>query len=150
MSLHNVTVADIRCDVAAYMYVLYSINCQSTAGCCGAIFTSSPRKIYLHSVVVSTKSDHCFKTRRRSESAYIRQVHDIVMMYTSIRLHKHLPVMYVRSRRLPMIMMSSIMTAWCGVTGVCGNPSKTVLTFLYISPQPPFQFWTWLRHQKAT
>ena len=30
-------------------------------------------------------------TRRRSESAYIRLVHDNVMMYTSIRLHKHLP-----------------------------------------------------------
>jgi len=37
-------------------------------------------------------------TRRRSESAYIRQVHDNVMMYTSTRLHKHLP-MYLRSRR---------------------------------------------------
>ena len=29
--------------------------------------------------------------RRRSESAYIRQVHDSVTMYTSTRLHKHLP-----------------------------------------------------------
>ena len=27
----------------------------------------------------------------RSESAYIRQVHDNVMMYTSTRLHKRLP-----------------------------------------------------------
>jgi len=32
-------------------------------------------------------------TRRRSESACIRQVHDnvMIMMYTSTRLHKHLP-----------------------------------------------------------
>jgi len=30
-------------------------------------------------------------TRRRSESAYIRQVHGNVMMYTSTHLHKHLP-----------------------------------------------------------
>jgi len=30
-------------------------------------------------------------TRRRSESAYIRQVHDNVMMYISTHLHKHLP-----------------------------------------------------------
>jgi len=31
------------------------------------------------------------ETRRRSESAYIRQVHDNVMINTSTRLHKHLP-----------------------------------------------------------
>jgi len=31
------------------------------------------------------------QTRRHSESAYVRQVHDNVMMYTSTRLHKHLP-----------------------------------------------------------
>jgi len=37
------------------------------------------------------------KTRRHPESAYIRQVHDNVMMYTSTGLHKHLP-MYLRSR----------------------------------------------------
>jgi len=30
-------------------------------------------------------------TRRRSESAYIRQVHDNVIMYTSTRLHTRLP-----------------------------------------------------------
>jgi len=26
---------------------------------------------------------------------------------------------------------------------------RTQCTFLYISPQPPFRFWTWLRSQKA-
>jgi len=31
------------------------------------------------------------KTRRRLESAYICQVHDNVMMYTSTRLHTRLP-----------------------------------------------------------
>jgi len=30
------------------------------------------------------------------------------------------------------------------------NSSEMVLTFLYISSQPPFRFWTWLCHQKAT
>jgi len=31
------------------------------------------------------------ETRRRSESAYIRQVHNNAMMYTSTRLHTRLP-----------------------------------------------------------
>jgi len=41
-------------------------------------------------MIVSINVSH-FVTRRHSESAYIRQVHDNVMMYTSTRLHKHLP-----------------------------------------------------------
>jgi len=48
------------------------------------------------------------KTRRRSGSAYIRQVHDNVMMYTSTRLYTRLP---------SNCTTSSIMTACCGVTG---------------------------------
>jgi len=38
------------------------------------------------------------------------------------RLHVYIStslVMYLRSRRLPMIMTSSIMTVCCGITGVC-------------------------------
>jgi len=61
-------------------------------------------------------------TRRRLESAYIRQVYTIMLWCT--RLHVYIRaslVMYMRSRRLPMIMTSSIMTACCGVTGVCGK-----------------------------
>jgi len=34
---------------------------------------------------------HMIKTRRRSESAYMHQVHDNVMMYTSTCLHTRLP-----------------------------------------------------------
>jgi len=44
---------------------------------------------YTHALVLLKEVKEV--TRRRSESAYIRQVHDIVMMYTSTRLHKHLP-----------------------------------------------------------
>ena len=57
-----------------------------------------------------------FTTRRRSESAYICQVHDNVMMYTSTRLHKHLP-MYLRNDN------DVIDNDGCGVTGVflCGK-----------------------------
>ena len=47
--------------------------------------------------------------RRRSESAYIRQVHDNVIMHTSIHVYICTSlVMYVRSRRLPMLMTSSL------------------------------------------
>ena len=53
-------------------------------------------------------------TRRRSESAYIRQVHDNVIMYTSTRLHKHLP-MYLRNDN------DVIDNDGCGVTGVSGK-----------------------------
>jgi len=60
-------------------------------------------------------------TRRRSDSAYICQVHDNVMMYMSTHLHTHLPSNVCGSRRRTMIMTSSIMTACCGVTGVCGK-----------------------------
>jgi len=46
--------------------------------------------VTLHSLSSSNTST-CNKTRRRSESAYICQVHDNVIMCTSTRLHMHLP-----------------------------------------------------------
>jgi len=76
------------------------------------------------------------RTRRRSESAYICQVHDNVMMYTTTRLHKHLPsnVLAQYTRRLPMIMMSSTMTACCGV---CGKSiGNGVNIFVHFSSTP--------------
>jgi len=74
-------------------------------------------------------------TRRRSESAYICQVHDNVIMYTSTRLHIRASlVMYVHSRCLPTIMTSSIMTACCGVCGkFIGNG---VNIFVHFSSTP--------------
>jgi len=58
--------------------------------------------IFLHPITVFFSQHMPIETqsvtRRRSESAHIRQVHDNVMMYTSTRLYKHLP-MYLRSRR---------------------------------------------------
>jgi len=39
---------------------------------------------------------------------------------------------------------------WRHCRRVRKNSSETVLTFLYISSQPPFRFWTWLCRQKAT
>ena len=59
-------------------------------------FTAEPRP--LRRMSPTPKSYMAFenwqstdRTRKRSESAYICQVHDNVMMYTSTRLHKHLP-----------------------------------------------------------
>ena len=79
-------------------------------------------------------------TRRRSESAYIRQVHDIVMMYCThehVYMHKHLPSNVLAHRRLPMIMTSSITTACCGVTGVCGKKQrKRCWHFVHFFPTP--------------
>jgi len=43
------------------------------------------------------------------------------VMYTSTHLHTRLHSNVCGSRFLPMIMTSSIMTACCGVTGVCGE-----------------------------
>ena len=56
------------------------------------------------------------------------------MMYTSTRLHKHLP-MYLHSRRLPMIMTSSITTAvaWLACLEWCWH----FCTFLH---NPHFDF----------
>jgi len=170
-------------------------------------------------------------TRMHTESAYICQVHNNVMMYTTTHLHVYIHtslVMYVCSRRLPTIMTSSIITVCSGMCGKsigngvnifvhCSSTPTSILnltippesqyngvsndissvwkhsqhfthesntflakirysayyvitlprvtacccmqrsqnigwtqcTFLYISPQTPFRFWTWLRRQKA-
>jgi len=76
------------------------------------------------------------ETRRRSESAYIRQVGYTIMLWCS-RLHVYIRaslVMYVRSRRMPTIMTSSIMTA---CSGVCGKSiGNGVNIFVHFSSTP--------------
>jgi len=47
--------------------------------------------LVLYIVAGSKPTETQIHTRRRSESAYIRQVHDNVIMYTSSRLHTRLP-----------------------------------------------------------
>ena len=49
--------------------------------------TEGPSKVAASQAVTHT---YTVKTRRRSENAHIRQVHDNVIMYTSTRLHTRL------------------------------------------------------------
>ena len=89
------------------------------------------------------------KTRRRSESAYIRQVHDNVMMYTFTRLDKHLP-MYLRSRPSPANDNDVIDNDGCGVTGMSGKIHlKRCWQFCTFLHNPHFDFEPEVRHQKA-
>ena len=57
--------------------------------------------------------------------------------------------MYLRSRCLPMIMTSSITTACCGVTGVCGKSIGNGIDIFVHFFTTPCRFWTWLCRQKA-
>jgi len=79
--------------------------------CCYTLYRFTDWRSFQSFPVMRQYRPQC-ETRRRSESAYIRQVHDNVMMYTSTRLHTCLP-----SNVGPMTL--SIMTACYGVTGVC-------------------------------
>ena len=61
------------------------------------------------------------------------------IMLSCTRLHVYIRaslVMYVCSRRLPTIMTSSLHAR--RAVACAENPSETVLTFMYISPQPHF------------
>ena len=88
-------------------------------------------------IILITSTSQCFQllqiingTRRRSEGAYIHQVHDNVMMYTSTCLHTCLH----SNVRVPMTMTSSIMTACCGM---CGKSiGNGVNIFVHFSSNP--------------
>ena len=86
--------------------------------------------------VTMTNSIHVHytvKTRRRSESAYIRQVHDNVIMYTSTRLHTRLP----SNVRAQQTIMTSLLHARCAVA-CAENPSEMVLHFCKFLLNPHF------------
>ena len=60
------------------------------------------------------------------------------MMYTSTRLHKHLPSNVLAQYNDNDVIDNDgvLWRHW----HVRKNPSEMVLTFLYISSQPPFRF----------
>jgi len=66
----------------------------------------------MHLIALLLSTAAATTTRRRSESAYICQVHNNVVTYTSTRLHIHLPsnvhALHVCSRCLSTIMTSSL------------------------------------------
>jgi len=125
------------CFVAFPPELDLTVNTTSHGTCITSIITTDWQKL---STYKRQKISDPFigkeATRRHSESAYIRQVHDNVTLWCT-RLHIFICaslVMDVCSRRLPTIMTSSIMTA---CSGVCWKSiGNGVNIFVHFSSTP--------------